>query len=93
MSSSHKSDRYNIPQFPGGAIIPTLDLNYTDATLPADQRYEDGLVVMTLTGGDVEATHLNGTQVLYAEAPAYFIIPGRVRSVDGNTTADVVAYV
>lgn len=96
MSSSHKSDRYNLPQFPGGAIDNgdiVLDQDYTDSNLPVASRYEDGLTIMTKAEGDVVVTHLNGAQITYSSVPAFTIIPSRVRSVDTGTTAEVVAYV
>lgn len=93
MANTYKNDRYNIPQFPSGAIIPDEGVDYTSPTRSAPTRYEDGLTIMTLTEGDVVVTHFNGTQVTYPDAPAYLIIPGRVRSVDAGTVADVVAYV
>lgn len=100
MSQTYKTDRFNIPQFPGDAFPPVLDWDYTanlaNNSLHVDDdsafvgRCPDGLTVMTLSDGDdVVVTTLSGRQRTYTNVPAYFVVPVRCRSVDTGTTATV----
>lgn len=103
MSSTYKTDRYNIPQFPGDAFTPVLAWDYTadvlnslhvDASAAFVGRCPDGLVVMTVSDGDdVVVTTMGGRVRTYTALPALFVIPCRVRSVGGATTATVEAIV
>lgn len=85
---SYASDYHNIPRFGGHAFTPTLDQNYQvdDGT----DLFKNGFTVMTLSdGGTVVVTTISGVQRTYANVPAYFVLPVRVRSVDTGTTATV----
>lgn len=88
MAGTYKTDRYNVPQFPAGAFgVPAdgADLALT---------YPDGVVVYTLTAGDVVVTPLaGGADIGIGGVPAFTTLPFRVRAVKPATTAFILGIV
>lgn len=90
MAVTYKTDRHNIPQFPGDAAVITPGTDDLVETLQA----RDGVAVMTRTTGDVVVTPLSGaTDITLTAVPAYFVLPFRVRSVKAGTTAQVIGII
>ncbi len=87
MATSYKTDRYNLPQFPGDAIL--LVPGTTDLTVSLVAV--DGVSVLVSVAGDVVCTPLSGgPDITLLSVPAYTVIPFRVRAVKAGTTATCI---
>lgn len=85
MAGSYKTNRYNIPQFPYGAVVITPSATDLSTTYP------DGVVVLTSTAGDVVVSPLDGgDDIALGAVPAYFTLPFRVKAVKVGTTATII---